>query len=81
MTIISAGKDSSKYNIHITGKNLPKSVLNRNLGKKNKILIITDSGVPKKHIKKLKESINNKSVHTLVPVSYTHLTLPTILLV
>ena len=66
MTIISTGKGASKYNIHITGKNLPKSVLNNNLGKKNKILIITDSGVPKKHIKKLKELINNKSVHTLV---------------
>ena len=66
MTIISAGKGASKYNIHITGKNLPKSVLNSNLGKKNKILIITDSGVPKKHIKKLKELINSKSVHTLV---------------
>ena len=66
MTIISTGKGASKYNIHITGKSLPKSVLNNNLGKKNKILIITDSGVPKKHIKKLKELINNKSVHTLV---------------
>ena len=66
MTIISAGKGASKYNIHITGKNLPKSVLNSNLGKKNKILIITDSGVPKKHIKKLKELINSKIVHTLV---------------
>ena len=66
MTIISAGKGASKYNIHITGKKLPKSVLNSNLGKKNKILIITDSGVPKKHIKKLKELINSKSVHTLV---------------
>ena len=59
MTIISAGKGASKYNIHITGKNLPKSVLNSNLGKKNKILIITDRGVPKKHIKKLKELINS----------------------
>ena len=66
MTIISTGKGASKYNIHITGKNLPKGVLNSNLGKKNKILIITDSGVPKKHIKKLKELINSKSVHTLV---------------
>ena len=66
MTIISAGKGASKYNIHITGKKLPKSVLNSNLGKKNKILIVTDSGVPKKHIKKLKELINSKSVHTLV---------------
>ena len=65
MTIISAGKGASKYNIHITGKKLPKSVLNSNLGKKNKILVITDSGVPKKHIKKLKELINSKSVHTL----------------
>ena len=65
MTIISAGKGASKYNIHITGKKLPKSVLNSNLGKKNKILIITDSGVPKKHIKKLKGLINSKSVHTL----------------
>lgn len=61
MTIISAGKGQSKYNIHICGNNLPKIILNKHL--KNKILIITDDGVPKKHIKKLRDTINNKNIN------------------
>ena len=61
MTMISAGKGQSKYNIHICGNNLPKIILNKYL--KNKILIITDDGVPKKHIKKLRDTINNKNIN------------------
>jgi len=61
MTTISAGKGQSRYDIHI-GKNISKSILNKHLGNKNKVLIISDNGVPKKHIKELKNKINNKKI-------------------
>ena len=63
MSIISVGKSEAKYNIHISGNNFPKTVLNKHLKNKNKILIITDDGIPKNHIKKLKNTINNKNVY------------------
>ncbi len=63
MAIVSAGKGASRYDIHITGKNLPKSVLNKHLGNNTKILIITDTGVPKKYLKKVKEIIKNKNIN------------------
>jgi len=63
MGTISAGKGQSRYDIHID-KNIPKSILNKHLGNKNKVLIITDNGVPKKHIKELKNKINNKNIAT-----------------
>ena len=66
MVEILAGKGSSKYQIHITGKNLPKSILNKHIGKKNKVLIISDKGVPKKHINTIKGLINNKKKHVLI---------------
>ncbi len=65
MVVISAGKGKSKYDIHINGNNLSKKVLNKYLGNKNKILIVTDTGVPKRHIKKLKNNINNKNLNIL----------------
>ena len=49
MATISAGKGQSRYDIHID-ENISKSILNKHLGNENKILIITDNGVPKKHI-------------------------------
>ena len=63
MATISAGKGQSTYDIHIN-ENISKSILNKHLGNKNKILIITDNGVPKKHIKELKNKINNKNIAT-----------------
>ena len=66
MSIISTGKGNSKYNIHITKKGISKSVLNRHLSRKNKILIVTDNGVPSKYIKSLKKDINNKNIFTIV---------------
>jgi len=63
MATISAGKGQSRYDIHIS-KNISKSILNKHLGNKNKVLIITDNGVPKKHIKELKNKINNKNIST-----------------
>ena len=65
MAVISAGKGKSKYDIHINGSSLPKKILNKHLGNKNKILIVTDNGVPKGHIKKLKSNINNKNINIL----------------
>ena len=61
MATISAAKGQSKYDIHIS-KNISESILNKHLGNKNKVLIITDNGVPKKHIKELKNKINNKNI-------------------
>ena len=61
MTTISAGKGQSIYDIHIS-RNISESVLNKHLGNKNKVLIITDNGVPKKYIKELKNKINNKNI-------------------
>ena len=63
MSIISVGKGEAKYNIFISGNNFPKIILNKHLKNKNKILIITDDGIPKNHIKKLKNTINNKNVY------------------
>ena len=51
MAEISAGKGKSKYKIHITGKSLPKSEINRQIGLNNKVLIVTDSGIPKNILK------------------------------
>jgi len=61
MVTISAGKGRSRYDIHIS-KNISLSILNKHLGNKNKVLIISDDGVPKKHIKELKNKINNKNI-------------------
>ena len=60
MATISAGKGQSRYDIHIN-KNISKSILNKHLGNKNKVLIVSDNGVPKKYIKELKNKINNKN--------------------
>ena len=65
MAEILAGKGKSKYKIHITGKSLPKSEINRQIGLNNKVLIVTDSGIPKTYIKELRNIIKNKSVHVI----------------
>ena len=65
MTTIIAGKGSSKYQIHIKGKNFSKTIFNKDIKKNNKVLIITDSGVPKKHIRKIKDIITCKKINVL----------------
>ena len=50
MSILSAGKGHTKYNIHLSNKKISKNTLNKFLSNKNKVLIITDSGVPKKFL-------------------------------
>ena len=51
MIELSAGKANTKYKIYISNTTLTKKVLSRNIDKDKKILIITDSGNPKKYIK------------------------------
>ena len=65
MAEISAGKGKSKYKIHITGKSLPKSEINRQIGLNNKVLIVTDNGIPKTYIKELRKIIKNKNVYVV----------------
>ena len=66
MSIISTGKGLNKYDVHICGNSIPTSQLNKHLGLKNKVLIVTDNGIPKKHITKLKKLIKNKNVKVYV---------------
>ena len=63
MIELSAGKANTKYKIHISKTALTKKVLNQNIDKDKKILIITDSGIPKKYIRELKKQLINKSVY------------------
>ena len=63
MTSLSAGKGNSKYKICITDKALPKNELNKFIGKKAKVLIVTDSGVPNTYVRVLKQSIKNSSIY------------------
>ena len=65
MSILSAGKGDSRYAIHITNKEISKTTLNNFLSKENKVLIITDNGVPKKYLKNLKKNIIVKNLHSL----------------
>ncbi len=65
MTTIIAGKGSSKYQIHIKGKNFSKTIFNKDIRKNNKVLIITDSGVPRKHIRMIKNIITCKKIKVL----------------
>ena len=57
MAVLSAGKGESKYNIHISNKKVPKNVLNKILSTKNKVLIVTDIGVPKEYLKSLQKDM------------------------
>ena len=58
-----AGKNNSKYKIFITNKIIPSIELNKYINKTSKVLIITDSGIPKKYIKALKVKIKNARVY------------------
>ena len=58
MATLIAGKSSSRYQIHIKGNSFPKTIFNQTISKGNKVLIITDTGIPKKHVKKIKDAIS-----------------------
>ena len=62
------GKGNTKYKIFITNKTIPLAEINKSINITSKILIITDSGIPKKYIKDLKNQIKNPKVylHTIL---------------
>jgi hypothetical protein len=45
MSVISAGTGDTKYNIYIS-KQLSKNLLNKYVKRNNKLLIVTDTGIP-----------------------------------
>ena len=62
---IKVGKGSSKYEVIISKNALTKSNLAPQIKSSKNILIVTDSGIPKKYIKELKAKIsNNKNIYT-----------------
>ena len=62
---IKVGKGSSKYEVIISKNALTKSNLAPQTRSSKNILIVTDSGIPKKYIKELKAEIgNNKNIYT-----------------
>ena len=61
---IKVGKGSSKYEVIISKNALTKSNLAPQMKSSKNILIVTDSGIPKKYIKELKTKIgNNKNIY------------------
>ena len=61
---IKVGKGSSKYEVIISKNVLTKSNLAPQIKSSQNILIVTDSGIPKKYIKELKTKIgNNKNIY------------------
>jgi len=62
---IKVGKGSSKYEVIISKNALTKSNLAPQIKSSKNILIVTDSGIPKKYIKELRTKIsNNKNIYT-----------------
>lgn len=62
--IIQVGKKDSRYEVVIGKNTITKTRLASHLKSKNKILVITDSGIPKKYIKELKIALGfNKQVY------------------
>ena len=60
--IIAVGKGLSKYNVVISKNAITQKNLMAGLKAKNKILVITDSGIPKLFINDLKNTLK-KSIH------------------
>ena len=62
--IISVGKGLSKYNVVISKNALTQKNLMVGLKTKNKILVITDSGIPRSFINDLKKTLkkSNKKI-------------------
>jgi 3-dehydroquinate synthase len=52
--VIKVGKRYSQYDVNIFNKNINKASLVRALKSNNKVLIITDSGIPKRYLNDLK---------------------------
>ena len=58
--IISVGKGSSKYNVVISKNATTQKNLLSELNSKNKVLVVTDTGIPKSFIKDLKNIFKGK---------------------
>ncbi|MDA8733500.1 hypothetical protein N9M76_02605 [Gammaproteobacteria bacterium] len=58
--IVTTGKGPSKYDVIIAKNAVNKKNLLAHLKDKNKVLIITDSGIPKKYVKELKLALKSK---------------------
>ena len=66
--IVTTGKGPSKYDVIIAKNAVNKKNLLAHLKDKNKVLIITDSGIPKKYVKELKLVLKSKKniyLHTI----------------
>ena len=61
--IVSVGKGSSRYEVIIAKNAMNKKNLSNHLKNKNKVLIITDSGIPIKYIKELKIILDKHKVY------------------
>ena len=62
--IISVGKGSSKYNVVIAKNAVLQKNLMPALNAKNKILLVTDSGIPKSYINNLKKFLRIRRKYT-----------------
>ena len=58
--IIKVGKKNSQYDVVIARNAITKIRLSKHLKSKNKILVITDSGIPSKYIRELKNLLSFK---------------------
>ena len=62
--IIKVGKKNSQYEVVIARNAVTKTRLSKHLKSKNKILVITDSGIPSKYIRELKNLLSfNKQLY------------------
>ena len=60
--VIKVGKKDSQYDVHIFNKNINKASLIRALKNNNKVLIITDSGIPKRYLNISAKKIHSKKI-------------------
>ena len=65
--IISVGKGLSKYNVVISKNAVTHKNVMAGLKDKNKILVVTDSGIPKSFITDLKKILKNKKKMQEIP--------------
>ena len=64
---ILVGKKPTSYEVDILGKPISKKNISASIKTHNKILIVTDSGIPKKYIKEIKDLIPvSKKVHIYI---------------
>jgi 3-dehydroquinate synthase len=61
--IVSVGRGPTKYDVIIAKNALNKKNLSTRLRNTSKVLIVTDSGIPKKYIKELKIILDKQKVH------------------